>query len=51
MKSLIGTDMADYFALSVPFRTESTCILGYILILEVLIGIMLCLYSLFSLPS
>ena len=27
MKSLIGTDMADYlFALSVPLRTESVCV-------------------------
>ena len=27
MKSLIGTDIADYlFALSVPFRTEYVCL-------------------------
>ena len=42
------------FALSVPFRTESVCILlticilRYILLLDVLIGIMPCFYSLFN---
>ena len=53
MKSLIGTDMEDYFfALSV--RTKSvcilltTCILWYIFLLKVVIGLMFCFYSLFS---
>ena len=54
MKSWIGTYMGD-FSLSVPLRTElclcillTTYILRYILLLDVLSGVMLCFYSLFN---
>ena len=52
--SLIGADMAEYFfAFSVLLRTESVCITDYLYILrlDVLIGTMLCFYSLFNQPS
>ena len=55
MKSLIGTDMAVYFfAMGVPLRTESICLLltsynlQYILLLDVHIGIMLYFYPVFN---